>query len=89
VKLLFDGCISQGSRYDIIVTMKDITGRVMHRERNAIQEIATLDLSWNDLASRGAELWWPVGYGDQNLYTIEAEITLEVRSQIFNMPKRL
>lgn len=87
VKLCFDGCISQGSRCDVILTLKDAVGRVMHLERNAIQEVATLDISWHDLASRGAKLWWPVGYGTQNLYTVEAEITLEVHGQYLNMPK--
>jgi len=79
VKFDFDGHIAQGERYHIIVTMKDNGERIMHRERNTIQEIASLNILWSDLAFRGAELWWPVGYGTQNLYTVEAEITSEVR----------
>lgn len=83
VKLSFDGYISPGRRYAMTVTMKDKDERVVRRERNTIQDLATLNILWPDLGSRGAELWWPVGYGAQNLYTVEAEITLEACDHFF------
>ncbi|KAF5314882.1 hypothetical protein D9619_007494 [Psilocybe cf. subviscida] len=59
VKLSFDGHISPGRRYAMTVTMKDKEERVVRREHNTIQDLATLNILWPDLGSRGAELWWP------------------------------
>jgi beta-mannosidase len=67
----------------LVVTMVDQQGRIVKTER---LEIAAWDgapglgaapngsLAWNNLQSEGVELWWPVNYGNQTMYTVEVSL---------------
>jgi len=39
-------------------------------------------ISWSDLQKAGVKLWWPVGYGEQKLYTLEMELVTIVSCPI-------
>ncbi|TDL19227.1 glycoside hydrolase [Rickenella mellea] len=64
------------------VTLKDKDGSVIMREQNIISKFPDNEerdskiLHW-DLGKDEVKLWWPVGYGDQNLYTVEVLLLSE------------
>ena len=35
-------------------------------------------ITWGDLQEAGVELWWPVGYGAQKMYTVEVALVTSV-----------
>ncbi|KAG6856280.1 hypothetical protein H0H87_005890 [Tephrocybe sp. NHM501043] len=58
------------------VVLKDSAGKELKRERVVLKENATTvcDLvAWN-LSSEDVRPWWPVGYGEQNLYDVQVSL---------------
>ncbi|KAG6853109.1 hypothetical protein C0991_006799 [Blastosporella zonata] len=58
------------------VVLKDSTGKELKREQkalpnnvNAIPDVVV----WN-LSTEEVKLWWPVGYGEQNLYDVQVSL---------------
>ncbi|KAF8184215.1 glycoside hydrolase [Pholiota molesta] len=82
----------------LVVTMVDQQGRVLKTER---LEIASWDgapglgtapngsVAWNNLQSEGVELWWPVNYGNQTMYTVEVSLVGPNQTQIDRKTKRV
>ncbi len=60
------------------VVLKSLDGTVVREEK--VQQVGENAVSW-DLKDR-VQLWWPVGYGSQNLYHVEISLLGDVRPQI-------
>lgn len=80
VNVTLDGSWDASADALLVVTMVDQQGQNLKTERLEIaswhgaSNLGTAPngiVAWNNLQSEGVELWWPVNYGNQTMYTVE------------------
>ncbi|KAF9523149.1 glycoside hydrolase family 2 protein [Crepidotus variabilis] len=49
----------------------------------------TVSVTWTKLHEHGVELWWPVKYGNQALYTVEVSLANSTGETVDTMSKRI
>ncbi|KAF8073394.1 glycoside hydrolase [Lyophyllum atratum] len=78
VDVKLDGSLDPELVHSLEVVLKDTVGKEIRRGQVALQDASATSVVrdavvWN-LESEEVKLWWPVGYGEQNLYNVEANL---------------
>jgi beta-mannosidase len=77
-----EGSFPAGLTQSLLVTLKDTQGNEIRNQQLPLQgdsdELLKDAVVWK-LGNNGVNLWWPVGYGEQNLYDVEVILLSQVR----------
>ncbi|KAF8959158.1 glycoside hydrolase family 2 protein [Flammula alnicola] len=83
----------------LLITMTDKEKHTLRSERVEIRQwkkegshsdyVQNAIVAWNDLQADGVQLWWPVGYGEQTMYTVEVSLVAPNDSVIDSKTKRV
>jgi len=68
-----------GQKWEVGLRLQSIDGsETLIDQRIPFSETGTRNLTIFDKSIPDAKKWWPVGYGDQTLYTVQVDIYIEV-----------
>lgn len=86
VDVTLEGAWCPGSA--LIVTFSDSESREIKSDRVQVREweedgthssfVQESVVTWSGLQNNGVELWWPVGYGTQTLYSVRVSLVSSV-----------
>lgn len=87
--IALDGLPGPGLVQGLDITLKDSAGAVIKADRLDFHEdnrtTFIVDAVVWKLGSEGVKLWWPVGYGEQNLYDVQVDLLDLVRMHLLRL----